>query len=124
MPIPVLLVDDDPLQVELLARALTYEGIELEGISSLLEVGVRLGTGRARIVLLDASVLGPDPRASVRAIRGLAPPGTRLVLLSAADEAKLRRISLDCGTDGWLSKSWPIPDIAKRLRDMFENPAG
>jgi len=117
-PLRVLLVDDDEMQIELLKRALAYEDVELEGIPSLSEVATTLGRGGVACVLLDASVLGPEPRASVKIVRTFAPPGTFVVLLSAADEGKLRRVALECETDGWLSKSMPVPDMAKRLREL------
>jgi DNA-binding response OmpR family regulator len=114
----VLLVDDDPMQVELLGRALTYEGVELDGIPSLETVASALANGAHDVVLLDASVLGADPRASVKIVRAFASPRTLVLLLSAADEGKLRRVALECETDGWLSKSLPVPEMATRLRDL------
>lgn len=115
----VLLVDDDPMQVELLARALAYENVELEGLSSLSEIARSLSRGDTELVLLDASVLGPEPRASVKIVRTFAPPRTIVLLLSAADEAKLRRVALECETDGWLSKSLPVPEMAARMRELL-----
>lgn len=117
-PLRVLLVDDDEMQIELLKRALAYEDVELDGIPSLSDVATSLAKGSFGCVLLDASVLGPEPRASVKIVRTFAPPGTLVVLLSAADEGKLRRVALECEMDGWLSKSVPVPDMAKRLREL------
>jgi DNA-binding response OmpR family regulator len=119
-PLSVLFVDDDPMQVELLGRALAYEEVEVRGVPSLSEVGIALAEGRVDFVLLDASVLGADPRSSVMVVRALSGGPTKILLLSAADEGKLRRMAIECGVDGWLSKSLPVPDMAKHLRSMAE----
>ena len=119
-PLSVLFVDDDPMQVELLGRALAYEEVEVRGVPSLSEVGITLAQGRVDFVLLDASVLGADPRSSVMVVRALSGGPTKILLLSAADEGKLRRMAIECGVDGWLSKSLPVPDMAKQLRSIAE----
>ncbi len=115
----VLLVDDDPMQVELLGRALAYEKIEVLALASLTEVAGALMRAPVEVILLDVSVLGPEPRAAVKVVRALAPPRVVVVLLSAADEGKLRRVALECETDGWLSKSTPVPEMAIRLRQLL-----
>jgi DNA-binding response OmpR family regulator len=120
----VLWVDDDPMQVELLGRALAYESVEVEGLLSLSEIAGALVRAEADLVLLDHSVLGPEPRASVKVVRAFAKPSTVVVLLSAADEGKLRRVALECDTDGWISKSMPVPEMAKRMRELLARREG
>lgn len=119
--IRAVLVDDDPMQVELLVRALAYEKVTTDAVTSIGEVGRVLSAAAPDFVLLDASVLGPDPRASVAQVRSLVGASTRVLLLSAADDTKLRRVASECETDGWLSKSMPIPDMANRLRELTKN---
>jgi DNA-binding response OmpR family regulator len=118
------LVDDDPMQVELLGRALAYESVEVDGLPSLTELAGALVRTEAELILLDHSVLGPEPRASVKVVRTFAKPSTVVVLLSAADEGKLRRVALECDTDGWISKSMPVPEMAKRMRELVARREG
>ncbi len=119
--IRAVLVDDDPMQVELLVRALAYENVTTEAVTSIGEVGRLLASVAPDFVLLDASALGSDPRASVAQVRSLVGANTRVLLLSAADDTKLRRFAAECETDGWLSKSMPIPDMANRLRELTKS---
>ena len=43
---------------------------------------------------------------------------TRFVLFSSVDESTLARMARDTKADGWISKSTPIDDLAKRLRKI------
>jgi CheY-like chemotaxis protein len=75
----LLVVDDDPLQLELVHRSLGYEGFEIETTSS-----------------LDAA----------------------MVALDASDGSHLKSLAVKVGAHGWLSKSWALPEIARRLREL------
>jgi two-component system, OmpR family, response regulator len=119
MKLRVLVVDDDPLQLELAQRGLERDGFEVHGVAML--AGMREVAARVlpHIVLVDLNL--PDaPEQRVIAMARAAAPGALLVLYSAWEDSKLRALAREHGADGFISKSESVINIGRRLRELHQ----
>jgi DNA-binding NarL/FixJ family response regulator len=116
-PIRVLVIDDDPLQIELVERALSRDGFELRGVSTLAEVTAAAKAFVPNVVLLDINMPQSSPEQVIARIRD-AVPGSRIVLYSAWEDSKLRGLASRLGADAFISKSESVFAIGNRLRDV------
>lgn len=117
----LLVVDDDPMQLELLQRALGYEGFVVATASSLASAVVLLEQFLPQLVLVDVNI----PGMSSVDLRGFVEHGSRsarVLLFSAADTAQLKRLAAELGAHGWLSKSDELSVLASRLRGVPPGP--
>jgi two-component system response regulator MprA len=114
----VLVVDDDPMQVELVERGLSRDGFEVRGVTSIADMVVEAGRFAPRIVLIDVNM--PDaPGERAVAIARDAAPGVRVVLYSSWEESRLRVLASQLGADGYISKSDSVTAFGRRLRAML-----
>lgn len=114
--IRVLVVDDDPMQLELLDRALSREGFELRAVSSVETLEVEAREFEPQLMLIDVNLPDTDPAKVIEAARR----GSRahLVLYSAWEDSKLRGLAKQFGADGYICKSESVFALGQRLRDM------
>ncbi len=116
----ILVVDDTPLNVKMLADILTFKGYEV----------TTAGGGKAALAALDASppdlvlldVMMPDLNGYevCRAIR--ASPATQMlpvVMVTALDPATERVKGIDAGADDFLSKPINQPELLARVRSLL-----
>ena len=113
----LLVVDDDPMQLELVQRALGYEGFAVETASNLATAVVALEQSRPQIVLVDVNIPGMS-RADLRGFVERGSLRARVLLFSAADITQLRRLAAELGAYGWLSKSNELSVLATQLRNV------
>jgi two-component system OmpR family response regulator len=114
----VLVVDDDPLQLELMQRALAHDGFTVAVGSSLDDVRHLAKDFAPDVVLMDVHIAGAPDGSGLPVARAVAPAGTRVYFFSACDESELRALARDLKADGWLSKSLPVADVSRRLKEM------
>jgi two-component system response regulator MprA len=110
-------VDDDPMQLELVQRALGHEGFVVETTSTLTAAAAAVEAFGPDVVLVDVNIPGmsnDDLRRFVE--RGGA--RARVLLFSAADGSQLKSLAATLGAYGWLSKSSALPEIARQLREL------
>jgi len=113
----VLVVDDDPLQVELVQRGLSRDGFEVRGVTTVAEMAAEARRFAPAIVLIDVNM--PDaPGERTVALARAAAPGARVVLYSAWEADKLRVLAVRLGADGFISKSDSIVAFGKKLREL------
>ncbi|MDC0710916.1 response regulator [Stigmatella sp. ncwal1] len=116
----VLVVDDDPDLLDLVARSLSAHGIEVETHPSALGVSNRVRDTVPDVVLIDvnfpAAALKGDKVVSLARVS--APRDTRFILYSASDEAQLRSLALSSGADGYLSKSVQGAELARKIHSF------
>lgn len=113
-PVRVVVVDDDEEQLSMVSRMLRAEGCEVETTSSPFGVSNLVSAFRPDVVLIDVNIpaLSGDKILSVlRRHQSKA----RLVLFSAADESKLRRLAGEVGADGWIQKGCDARQMSERL---------
>jgi len=114
----VLVVDDDPMQVELVERGLSRDGFEVRGVTSIAAMVIEARRFAPRIMLIDVNM--PDaPGDGAVAVARDAAPGVRIVLYSSWDESRLRVLAVQLGADGFISKSDSVIAFGRRLRAML-----
>jgi DNA-binding response OmpR family regulator len=113
----VLVVDDDPMQVELVQRGLSRDGFEVHGVTTVHEMALEAKRFAPNILLIDVNM--PDaPGERTVAMAREAAPGARVVLYSAWEESKLRVIAAQLGADGFISKSDSVITFGRKLREL------
>lgn len=118
----VLVVDDDPDLLDLVARSLRPHGIEVETHLSALGVHTRIRDTVPDIVLIDVNFPSLKGDKVVSLARAQAPAGTRFILYSASDEAQLRSLAKASGADGYLSKSVQGEELARKIESFRHRP--
>ena len=112
-PVRVLVIDDDPLQLELVDRALSRDGFEIRGVTSVQGLAAALGDFKPQLVLLDVNMPDTPPEHLIALVREAA-GSARIVLYSAWEDAKLRTLASGLGADAYLSKSESVFSISGR----------
>jgi len=101
----ILVVDDHPLfrdsAVQMLRTALP--GVELRDAPSA-EVGLRLATGWADLILLDLTLPGMSGAEAVSAFRRTC-PNAKLFVLTASEDHRDIEATLRCGADAYFGKA-------------------
>jgi DNA-binding response OmpR family regulator len=115
--IRLLVVDDDPLQVELVQRGLQRDGFEVRGVTRFADLASEARAFEPGIVLLDVNMPDAPETDMIGAVRAAA-PGARVVLYSAWEDAKLRVLVRQLGADGFISKSESVIAIGRRLHEL------
>ncbi|SEU34100.1 response regulator [Stigmatella erecta] len=118
----VLVVDDDPDLLDLVARSLSAHGIEVETHPSALGVSNRVRDTVPDVVLIDVNFPALKGDKVVSLARLSAPKDTRFILYSASDEAQLRSLALSSGADGYLSKSVQGAELARKIHSFRLQP--
>jgi DNA-binding response OmpR family regulator len=118
----VLVVDDDPDLLDLVARSLRTHGIEVETHLSALGVPSRIREAMPDVVLIDVNFPSLKGDKVVSLARSQAPAGTRFILYSASDEAQLRSLATASGADGYLSKSVQGEELARKIESFRHKP--
>jgi DNA-binding response OmpR family regulator len=118
----VLVVDDDPDLLDLVARSLRVHGIEVETHLSALGVHTRIRDTVPDVVLIDVNFPSLKGDKVVSLARAQAPAGTRFILYSASDEAQLSSLAKASGADGYLSKSVQGEELARKIQSFRHKP--
>jgi two-component system OmpR family response regulator len=118
----VLVVDDDPDLLDLVARSLRVHGIEVETHLSALGVHTRIRETVPDVVLIDVNFPSLKGDKVVSLARAQAPVGTRFILYSASDEAQLSSLAKTSGADGYLSKSVQGEELARKIKSFQHKP--
>jgi DNA-binding response OmpR family regulator len=118
----VLVVDDDPDLLDLVARSLRSHGFEVETHISALGVSTRIRDSVPDLVLIDVNFPALKGDKVVSLARSQAPAGTKFILYSASDETQLRSLAMASGADGYLSKSVQGDELARKLESFRHKP--
>jgi DNA-binding response OmpR family regulator len=114
----VLVVDDDPDLLDLVARSLRAYGFVVETHLSALGVSTRIHECSPDVVLIDVNFPSLKGDKVVSLARTQAPSSTKFILYSASDESQLRVLANASGADGYLSKSVQGAELAQRLESF------
>lgn len=113
----LVVIDDDPDFRDLIRMFAEPEGAEIfeacdcvEGFTVLRKV-----RDRVAVVLVDYWMPNMEPLPCIEAIRGIIRPLTRLILVTAAVDAKERAVQL--GISEWLSKPFDFEQLRAILVD-------
>ena len=116
----ILVVDDVPVNVKLLADLLVAKGYEAVTASSGLEALAQIASTSPDLVLLDVMMPGMSGYEVCAAIR--ADPGHAMlpiVLVTALDPAQERIKGLDAGADDFLTKPVSQAELLARVRSLL-----
>ena len=114
----ILVIDDDTLQLELLQRVLSRDGFDVAVGASMNDIQHLARKFRPHVVLMDVNIPGASGGSGLPMARAAAPLGTRFYLFSACDESKLRLLAREHRADGWLSKSLPVAEVSRKLKEI------
>ena len=116
-PLRLVIIDDDPMQLELVERALSRDGFEVRGVETLAALIAEAASAPPDLVLVDVNLPGLQPEETIRIAREAA-RSARIVLYSAWDAARLRALVLRSGADAFISKSESVLAIGPKLREL------
>lgn len=115
--IRILVIDDDPVQLSMVERALPSEWFDVRCVEHLHELPHSGREHRPQVVLLDVNLPDSPPDRTIALVREAA-PGARIVLYSAWEESKLRALCKQLGADAYISKSESVIGIGRKLREL------
>src|SRR6266478_3022143 len=110
----VLVVDDEPLIVEMLTMGLSYEGFEVSMARTGHEALDQARAVNPDVVVLDIMLPGMDGIEVCRRLRAQGDVG--ILMLTALGEVDDRVTGLDSGADDYLVKPFTFKELMARLR--------
>ncbi|MGE0762410.1 MAG: diguanylate cyclase [Bdellovibrionales bacterium] len=114
----VLVVDDDPAALRISAKALEFEGYQVETASSGQEAVAKMNTWRPHLVLLDVSMPGLDGLETLKILRARDEYVSVLFLSGkSASEDVIR--GLDSGADDYIRKPFDMLEMLARVRSQL-----
>ncbi|MGH7266646.1 MAG: adenylate/guanylate cyclase domain-containing protein [Candidatus Rokuibacteriota bacterium] len=116
----ILVVDDTPKNVKLLADLLAAKGYAVDTAASGREALERIAAAPPDLVLLDVVMPEMSGYEVCRAIRAAPATATLpVVMVTALDPAEERVKGLDAGADDFLSKPINQPELLARVRSLL-----
>jgi DNA-binding response OmpR family regulator len=116
-PMKVLVVDDEPMVRDVLARYLEADGFEVAVAADGLEALVAATSHDPDLVLLDLMLPGLDGLEVMRRLRERA--DTPVVLLTAKGEEVDRIVGLELGADDYVTKPFSPREVVARVRAVL-----
>ena len=120
MAAKILVVDDTPMNVKILADVLTFKGFTVATASGGTEGLAKVESEKPDLVLLDVMMPDLDGYSVCRAIR--ANPATALlpvVMVTALDPGAERVKGIEAGADDFLSKPINQPELLARVKSLL-----
>ncbi|MFI2279362.1 response regulator transcription factor [Nocardia beijingensis] len=111
----VLIVDDEPMIIELLAVSLRFQGFEVATALSGTEALDRARAFRPDALILDVMMPGMDGFGMLRRLRadGVSAP---VLFLTARDDVDDKLTGLTLGADDYVTKPFSLEEVIARLR--------
>ena len=119
---PVLVVDDEPMVRDVLARYLTREGFSVETASDGEQALAAFEARPPRLVLLDLMLPRVDGLEVFQRMRGRAP--TPVIMLTARGEETDRIVGLEIGADDYVTKPFSPREVVARVRAVLRRSEG
>lgn len=116
-PIRVLVVDDEPLIVQMLTIALTYEKFEVSIARDGLEAIHKASVTKPDLVILDWMMPNMDGIEVCRKLRSAGDVG--ILMLTAKGEDEDQITGLDSGADDFLVKPFTLPVLLARIKAIL-----
>lgn len=113
----VLVVDDEPLIIEMLTMGLNYEGFEVSVATTGYEALDQARQARPDLVILDVMLPGIDGIEVCRRLRAQGDIG--IIMLTARGELEDRVSGLDSGADDYLVKPFTFRELMARARAVL-----
>ena len=113
----VLLVEDDLVLADGIARILTVHGMVVDVVLNGLEADHALTSRAVSVIVLDIGLPGIDGFEVVRRLR-LRGDTIPVLLLTARDDVQDRVRGLELGADDYLVKPFAAPELVARLKAL------
>jgi len=119
----ILLIEDDPMIGNSLAKALRDLGMSVDWVTDGLDGEEALAAGEHTLVLLNLGLPGKQGLQLLRAIRtgGCRVP---IIIITARDELDGRVASLDLGADDYLAKPFAVRELVARMNAVLRRQSG
>jgi DNA-binding response OmpR family regulator len=121
VPIRVLLVDDEPHHLKLMAVGLELDGFSVETAGNAEEALRALGRGRYDLAVVDMMMPGMNGLELSRYISG-AFPEVQVFLMSAYHVSDRQLRLSNCGAVGFIPKPYRFEDVTTYLRSRVGRP--
>jgi DNA-binding response OmpR family regulator len=118
----VLVVDDEPIVREVLARYLSRDGFTVDTAEDGEEALAAFGRSRPDLVLLDLMLPRLDGLEVFRRMRGEAGPA--VIMLTARGEETDRIVGLELGADDYVVKPFSPREVVARVRAVLRRASG
>jgi DNA-binding response OmpR family regulator len=112
----VLVIDDSPMIVELLVRALEAAGVEADSASDLATLDERLKGGKHEVVLVDVNMPEMYGDDVVEFLRAQHKVQAQLLLYSDLPEPELLDKTKSSGADGYIAKSAGVESAVAEVK--------
>ena len=119
----LLVVDDEPNILELLATSLRFAGFEVVTASNGREALAEARKSRPDLVVLDVMMPDMDGFAVVRRMRGEG-LGAPVLFLTARDATEDKVTGLTVGGDDYVTKPFSLEEIVARIRAVLRRTSG
>jgi len=116
-PIDVLVVDDEPMVREVVARYLELDGMRVHEIGDGDDALGWLRAQRPDLVVLDVMLPGRDGLAILREVRAMG--DTPVIVLTARAEEIDRIVGLELGADDYVVKPFSPRELTVRARNLL-----
>ncbi|MEW5707369.1 MAG: response regulator transcription factor [Pseudomonadota bacterium] len=114
----ILVVEDDTLLADAVARALTQAAHTVEVVHTGEAADRALAAGRFDLVVLDVGLPGMDGFELLKRLRGRR-SDTPVLVLTARDTVEDRVMGLDLGADDYLTKPFHLAELEARVRALI-----
>ncbi|MBB6545603.1 response regulator transcription factor [Nonomuraea rubra] len=119
----LLIVEDDPNILELLAASLRFAGFDVTTAKSGLDAVAAVQRHRPDLVVLDVMLPDLDGFEIVRRLRG-GGLHTPVVFLTARDETEDKIRGLTIGGDDYVTKPFSLEEVVARIHAVLRRTAG
>jgi two-component system OmpR family response regulator len=114
----VLVVEDEPLIAEVVARTLEREGLAADVVGDGDAALTAAGSEQYQLIVLDLMLPGRDGLEVCREIRR-ADAQTPIIMLTARDALEDKVLGLDSGADDYVTKPFELEELLARVRSLL-----
>lgn len=115
----VLVVDDDDIIRRVVRTVLEADDFEVVEARDGDEAIQKVSTDHPLVVVLDVMMPGLD---GVEVCRRVRADGTRVLMLTARDDADVEQASKDAGADGFLAKPFSSVELLDKVEQLTRPP--
>ncbi|HEY5390313.1 MAG TPA: response regulator transcription factor [Solirubrobacteraceae bacterium] len=117
-PVHILVVDDEPNIVDVIAMALRYEGFEVESAANGADAIAAVAARRPQLLILDVMLPDLDGFEVARRLAG-AHIDVPIIFLTARDSTEDKVHGLTVGGDDYVTKPFSLEELVARIRTIL-----